>query len=411
MKIDLDWKKKLRIFTNRKFYPLYWNENRYMVLGGGAGSGKSEYLAGYWIKRCMDEPGHRVLLVRRYKNSLQESVIQTIKDKMEQLGVSEYWKINKTEITCANGSCFLWAGMDDAQKLKSIRRITGVWIEEASEISQEDFVHGIDTRLRGKTPGPKVISLSFNPVSAQHWLKAFFYDRSVEDACLHHSTYRDNWWCDQEYKRVIESLKETNPTLYKVYGLGEWGVLKGLIYPDNWTVESTWPNKFEDEFYGVDFGYNNPTTLYKIGMIDGEPWIEEVLYRSEMTDSDLLTAIENRNVSNKLPMYGDSEAPDKIGFLKRSGYNCKPAVKGKGSVFAGITFCQGLQWHLHPNRHENIKNELGVYSWALDKDGNPKDEPVKFMDHGVDAIRYGLWTHIGIKRGKRKSRITKLSDW
>lgn len=217
--------------VNDKFYPLLVNKNRYLVLVGGGGSGKSVFAAQKVIYRTLAEDKHRILVVRKVAKTLRESCFILIRQIISDWGLSQLFNVNKTDmkITCINGNEILFAGLDDVEKLKSIANITSIWIEEASELEPEDF-RQLDIRLRGKTKHYKQIVLSFNPVSITHWLKAEFFDKQRLNTTTMHSTYKDNKFLDDEAKAVLEAFKDTDPYYYMVYCCGEWGVLGKTIF-------------------------------------------------------------------------------------------------------------------------------------------------------------------------------------
>lgn len=220
--------------TNDKFYPLYTNKDRYLVLMGGGGSGKSVFTAQKIIVRMLTEQKHRFLVLRKVAKTLRESVFMEIKNVINRWGLQKLFKIPKgtsseLHISCVNGNEILFAGLDDVEKLKSISGITSVWMEEASECTPEDF-RQLDIRLRGRTLNYKQFMITFNPIDINHWLKKEFFDHKKQNAATLHSTYQDNKFLDKEAIAVLEAFKETDPYFYQVYALGEWGVLGKTIF-------------------------------------------------------------------------------------------------------------------------------------------------------------------------------------
>jgi phage terminase large subunit len=220
--------------TNDKFYPLYTNKDRYLVLMGGGGSGKSVFTAQKIIVRMLTEQKHRFLVLRKVAKTLRESVFTEIKNVINRWGLQKLFKIPKgtsseLHITCVNGNEILFAGLDDVEKLKSISGITSVWMEEASECTPEDF-RQLDIRLRGRTLNYKQFMITFNPIDINHWLKKEFFEHKKQNAATLHSTYQDNKFLDKEAIAVLEAFKETDPYFYQVYALGEWGVLGKTIF-------------------------------------------------------------------------------------------------------------------------------------------------------------------------------------
>jgi phage terminase large subunit len=212
--------------------PILDDASRYLVLYGGAGSGKSVAAAQKLVLRMLEEEGHKFLVIRKVANTLRNSVYALIRETISEWGLTEHFKINKGDmkITCnTNGNEIIFAGIDDPEKLKSIHGVTGMWIEEASELEQQDFQQ-LDLRLRGFTMNYKQIMITFNPISSLHWLKELFFDRKKKDSTVIHSTYLNNKFIDNTYKQVLESMKEEDEYYYMVYALGEWGVIGKTIF-------------------------------------------------------------------------------------------------------------------------------------------------------------------------------------
>lgn len=231
------WYKNLRERNNDTFIPLFFDTHRYLVLMGGGGSGKSIFAGNKIIERCSTEAGHRWLVCRKVARTLRESCFNQIVGQIQEQMPERVEKIYKGDmrINFRNGSEIIFAGLDDAEKLKSIYNITGVWIEEASEISEGDF-NQLDIRLRGKTVRYQQIIITFNPISILHWLKRRFFDCDAlppaEKAKIrtHKSTYKDNRFLPPENIAVLEAFKFTDPYYYAVYCLGEWGVLGKSVF-------------------------------------------------------------------------------------------------------------------------------------------------------------------------------------
>lgn len=213
------------VHVNKVYNAAMHNANRYLVLYGGAGSGKSVFASQKVLSRVMMERGHRILVVRKVAATLRESVFKRFVSEIMHLGVGWQFECRQSTLTLRSkltGSEIITAGLDDVMKLKSMERITGIWIEEATELTEADF-DNLDLRLRGVSDYYKQIILSFNPIDEGHWLKRRFFDTPAESCSIYKSTYLDNQFIDDEYRLVLERKMMLNPNLYRVYCLGEWG--------------------------------------------------------------------------------------------------------------------------------------------------------------------------------------------
>ncbi|MBU8770326.1 PBSX family phage terminase large subunit [Cytobacillus oceanisediminis] len=214
------------------------NQDRYLVLMGGGGSGKSVFAAQKILIRMMKESDpvykHRFLVLRKVKDTLRGSVFEQFKNIISRWNLGNLFQIPKGRsselyIKCKNGNEIIFAGLDDVEKLKSIVGITGIWLEEASEMDVEDY-RQLDIRLRDKTIWYKQIIISFNPISVTHWLKGEFFDQKKANCTTLRTTYKDNKFLESEQIEVLEGFKVTDPYYYMVYALGEWGVIGKTIF-------------------------------------------------------------------------------------------------------------------------------------------------------------------------------------
>lgn len=235
-KIDEDyaiaeWWQSLRRSTNRSFLDLFFDEHRYLVLCGGGGSGKSIFAGRKVLERVTTEKGHRWLVCRKVAKTLRDSCFAQLRGQLAEHYPQARARVNSSDmrIKFPNGSEILFAGLDDVEKLKSIYDITGIWIEEASEITEADF-NQLDIRLRTDFDQYLQMILSFNPISITHWLKQRFFDQEDPRARTHRSTYKDNRFLTEEAIATLEAFKDTDPYYYQVYCLGEWGVTGKTVF-------------------------------------------------------------------------------------------------------------------------------------------------------------------------------------
>lgn len=226
---------------NDVFYPYLKPTNyRYEIYYGGAGSGKSVFISQSYIYRMLLAPMLNLLVIRQTADSNRDSTFALFKQVINQ------WKLNgdsthkdcfiiresDMRITCKlNGNSIIFKGLDDPEKIKSVTfakgELTDIWVEEASEIEESAFKQ-LDVRLRGGK-SHKQVRISFNPIYREHWLKAFIDNKQPDKLSLH-TTYKDNKFLDEPYRRLLESYKDTDPYYYMVYCLGQWGTLGKTIF-------------------------------------------------------------------------------------------------------------------------------------------------------------------------------------
>lgn len=218
--------------NNKGFFPLFFDKHRYLVLKGGGGSGKSIFAGRKVLERCIYEEGHKILVCRKVGKTIRDSCFAQLKAQLGDYYSGKKYVVNKSSMEIIfpdNNSKIIFSGLDDVEKLKSIHGITGIWIEEASELLEGDF-NQLDIRLRGETKYYKQIILSFNPINILHWLKKRFFDFNDPNACIHQSTYKDNRFLDDAAIKVLEDFKNTDQYYYDVYCLGHWGVTGKSVF-------------------------------------------------------------------------------------------------------------------------------------------------------------------------------------
>jgi phage terminase large subunit len=250
----------IQIQANSLLDEILIDEHRYQVLYGGAGSGKSYAAAQKAVYDLLFNPKKiRYLIIRKVAKTLRHSAFSLIKKWIIEWGIYNFFKIRESDmyIRSVTDSEAIFAGLDDVEKLKSIDEPTRIWVEEASEITEDDL-HQLNLRLRGQTEVQKQIILSFNPISVTHWLKPFFFDTPKDNAFVSKTTYMDNAFIDNEYKAELESYKTISPYHYQVYCLGDWGELGNVVF-SNYVIENfdyKWED-LENRRIGMDFGFNH----------------------------------------------------------------------------------------------------------------------------------------------------------
>lgn len=213
-----------KIDVNRAYESAIECKKRFLFLYGGAGSGKSQFAARKILFRIMNEEGHRILMVRKEKNRIRESMYTLLKDIIESYGISNSFSFNEEQmkITChETGSQVLSVGLKYSEKIKSIHGITSIWVEEAFELEKKDFDQ-LNLRLRGITKLYKQIICTFNPMDVNHWLKAFI-DNKPDNLLAMQTTFNDNVYIDKEYMDELVNQYKGNENFNRVYIKGDWG--------------------------------------------------------------------------------------------------------------------------------------------------------------------------------------------
>lgn len=395
----------ITVQANPAFREVNRSTKRYIVMKGSAGSGKSVDTAQNYILRLMQDNGRNLVAMRKSDITNRDStfaeltgaIYRMFGDKAEQ-----YWIINKSplKLTCRhNGNQIIFRGMNDdkqREKLKSITfqrgKLTDVWLEEATEFTQADL-EIIDDRLRGELPPGQFyqIRMTFNPVSKSHWIKKVFFDIADENVLTHHSTFLNNRFIDDAYRARMERRRIVDPDGFRIYGLGEWGEVGGLIL-SNYIVEdfNTSPDRFDYMVNAQDFGFNHANCVGEIGFKDGELYLCKELYVFEKDTAEIINMANKQGFNKLLTMWCDSAEPDRIQMWRKAGYMARPVKKEPNSVKAQIDHLKQLKIHIHPSCVNTIK-EIQQWKWRKDEKTNTyTDEPVNFFDDAMAMLRYSI---------------------
>lgn len=368
-------------------------EGRIITYYGGAGSGKTWSLAQRLLTLLVSEEDLRILIVMKTSPQLRVTVFQDLQD------IIESWKIpvniNLTRMDLKHGTSVInCRGLDKPAKIKSYNANI-IWMEEATDFTIKEFRH---LRLRLRRPHATVknqLFLSFNPIDQWHWCVTDLIEGDLSDYVMH-STYKDNPFMDEHYRKELLNLEEQDYNFYRIYTLGEPGVLENIIYnPEKWETRELelWPQALRQRrptCYGLDFGFHNPTALVALWRFGKVHYIHEILYRTGMTNVDLVEWFKDNpdKVFQGIPIYADPSRPDQIEDIARAGFNI---FKGNNRVKDGLDYCKGHR-EVISTASPNVIKEQRSYSYREDKDGHVLDEPVDFMDHSMDAKRYAIFT-------------------
>nr|DAT23398.1 MAG TPA: terminase large subunit [Caudoviricetes sp.] len=390
-----------------KGYKSFWNfKGRYKVVKGSRASKKSKTTALWIIYNMMKYKNANTLVVRKVFRTLKDSCYSDLRWAINRFQVQDYWEFKESplEITYKpTGQKILFRGFDDPLKITSISVSVGslcwCWIEEAYELTDETAFNMLDESIRGIVEEPlfKQIIISFNPWNERHWLKSRFFDKVDDNILALTTNYQCNEWLDDADKKLFEDMKKNNPRRYQVAGLGNWGIVDGLVY-ENWQeLEFDWReilNKRQKAkaVFGLDFGYTNDPAAFFCGILDQEQkeiYVFDEIYQKGMQNTAVYSNIEKLGFKKEI-IVADSAEPKSIDHLKGLGlYRIKASKKGKDSINAGIQFIQDFKIFIHP-RCVNFLTEISNYAWDKDKFGKAINKPIDDFNHLMDAMRYAL---------------------
>lgn len=411
----------MRVAFNAVFKEFNQTKCRYRLAKGSAGSGKSVDIAMDYILKLSDAKykGANLLVVRQTEASHKDSTFAELIGAINRMGLQAFWSYTTTplSLTCkATGNGVIFRGFNDMRARDRVRsitfpqgKLTWIWCEEATELQESD-IDILDDRIRGELDNPNLyyqMTFSFNPVSAQHWIKRKYWDYASDDIYKCHSTYLDNRFIDEAYHKRMLMRKEQDPDGYRIYGLGEWGETGGIIL-HNYVIESV-PQEFDrydDILYSQDFGFNHANCILEVGFKDGEIYILRELYVYEKDTDEIIQLAESKGFDKRKIMYCDSAEPDRIKMWQKAGYRARAVVKGAGSVKAQIDYLKQRKIHIDGSCINTIK-EIQQWKWQKDsKTGLYIDEPVNIFDDAMAALRYSIEPY---RQNKKMKTLNKTA--
>jgi phage terminase large subunit len=392
---------EIRVRYTRVFAETRASRKRIVINVGGARSSKSYSVAQLLLSKFLTETNKTFIIARKTFPALRATAMHdvlAILQDWEVYGVLDHNKSDSTITNTERGNIIRFISIEDPTRIRSMQA-NYVWMEEANEFTFADFLT-LKTRLSSPTTdgNPNQMFLTLNPSDSYGWINQRLVNAAADARAESQSnvevivsSYKDNPFLDKDYIQSLEDLKHEDETYYKIFALGVWAQSGSIIY-SNYVIEpaSSFPKMYDEEFVGLDFGFNNPAAGILVCVKDNEAFIRELVYKSHLTNSDLI-----QRVREELPpehkralLRADEAEPDRIEEFQRAGFRIEAAPKGKNSLRDGIDFCKRLRWHISDDSLNVIKEVRG-YKWK-EKDGLVLDEPVKFLDHSMDAIRYAL---------------------
>ena len=365
----------MEITTNKVFRHLAKSDKKIIAEQGGTRSGKT-YNILMWIifAYTREHTGETITIVRKTFPSVRATVMRDffeILKKYELYSEDNHSKSANEYIL--NDNLIEFISLDQPVKIRGRKRNL-LFINEANELTYEDW-----QQLIFRTSGR--IILDYNPSDEYSWI----YDKVVtrEDCDYFVTTYKDNPFLDPTIIEEIERLKETDETYWQIYGLGQRGISKATIFQFQ---ESEVPEDAEFLSYGMDFGFNDPTTFVEVYRKENSLYARELLYRTNMTGYDIAKYL--KEIELKGIIYADSARPEIIEELRRMGIPIRPTKKGANSVHAGIDI---LKRHKLNVIGDNFVQEMRNYKWIEDKSGKLTNIPQDGNDHLIDAFRYATY--------------------
>ena len=387
---------------------------------GGASSGKSHGVIQKVVFKSLQawKYPRKVLFLRKVGSSVYDSIFEDVKQCLEAWGLLGACKVNNSayRIELPNGAQFIFKGLDNPEKIKSIKGVSDVVMEEASEFTLDDYTQ-LTLRLRDKKHPNKQIYLMFNPVSKVNWVYNAFFVKKPKNTVIYQTTYKDNRFLDEVTKENIEELADRNEAYYKIYALGEFATLDKLVFPK---YKKQLLNKDElshiPSDFGLDYGFINDPSAFMHVKIDEENkrlYIVEEYVKKGLTNDKIAEAIKALGYSKEIIRADSAEKKSNQELRNLDIPRVIDVIKGPGSVMQGIQYI--LQYEIIVDeRCVKTIEELENYTWKKDKATNEYiNEPVDSYNHCLDAVRYAVQDRIFQKKkeldvNKTISKVNRL---
>ena len=370
--------------TNIVWRHLENSNKRIIIEQGGTRSGKT-YNILLWLifGYALKNKKKTITIARKTYPALRTSAMRDFIEILKAYGLYSELLHNKSSAEYRlSGNLVEFISLDAPTKVRGRKRDV-LFINEANELHWEDWQQLI---FRTKDR----IILDYNPSDEFHWI----YDKvkTRSDADFFITTYKNNPFLPPEIKKEIERLKETDENYWNIYGLGQIGVGKSLIFSSN-VIEQI-PSEASFLSYGMDFGYtNDPTTLIGVYRYNDNLYFKELIYRTGMTNQDIAKELQTLEIGRREEIYADSAEPKSIDEIYKFGFNIKPATKGKDSINIGIDMLKRYKLHITKDSINTIK-EFRNYKWKEDKNANILNVPIDQYNHSIDALRYATYNKL-----------------
>ncbi|HCV8149647.1 PBSX family phage terminase large subunit [Staphylococcus aureus] len=412
-KVKLNFNKPSNVFNRNIFEILTNYDNFTEVHYGGGSSGKSHGVIQKVVLKALQDWKYprRILWLRKVQSTIKDSLFEDVKDCLINFGIWDMCLWNKTDnkVELPNGAVFLFKGLDNPEKIKSIKGISDIVMEEASEFTLNDYTQ-LTLRLRERKHMNKQIFLMFNPVSKLNWVYKYFFEHGepMENVMIRQSSYRDNKFLDEMTRQNLELLANRNPAYYKIYALGEFATLDKLVFPKyEKRIISDKEVGHLPSYFGLDFGYVNDPSAFIHVKIDNDNkklYVISEYVKKGMLNNEIAQVINDLGYS-KEKITADSAEQKSIMEIKTNGIDrIVSAMKGKDSVMAGIQFVSQFDIVIDERCYKTIE-EFDNYTWKKDKNtGEYYNEPVDTYNHCIDALRYAVEVLTIQKKHQKKDK-------
>ena len=375
----------MEIKTTRVFQDLLESDKRINVFQGSSRASKTYNVLIYFVYKLLNEDNKILSVVRKTLPALKGSVLRDLKEILLLFDVYDPNAWHQADGYYQLGTNIIeWFSIDDETKVRGRKR-DYLFINEATEVSYDEY-----TQLVLRTSG--LIVLDLNPSLWQSWI----YDlENRDDVKYNIITYKDNPFLPDTQVQEIEKLRDRDPNLWRIFGLGLKGMATKMVFTHQQIYDEL-PKDAKLLGYGIDWGYSDPSTLVAVYKNKDGIYVEEKLYLKNITIPDFIYKIKDLGLNLNDDFIADSANPQAIEELKRNHINCKPVKKN--SILHGIDLLKRNTFYVNTNS-KNLLNELQSYVWKVDKNGNNLDEPVDNNNHIIDGIRYVLEMKLGRNTG------------
>jgi phage terminase large subunit len=390
---------------------------RHKALYGGRGSAKSTSIAVYLIGRALERP-RLIVCARQFQNSIRDSSKALIERRIASLNLADQFASTERSITCANGSSFIFLGLErNVDSLRSLENVGIFWTGEARNLSEQSLQTILPTV---REPGSELL-WDWNPYAPNDPVDRYFRLNPPKNAAIGRVDYRDNPFFHQTaLAEEMEKLKRDNEGRYREIWLGD--------YCQSWesrvfaNVRIGRPDLMLTvaPFYGMDFGFSGSATAIVKCYLVARPGRRDLLYIAQeivarqVPTRDLPALLDQVVVDRGDLIWCDSARPETIEALSAVGYGARAVRKGARSVLEGVADMQGYDILVDPSCPESAR-QFENYSWPTDRSGQviAGVNPIKADDDCCDAVRYAVSeaNPVASSAGEPEDGVFTLNLW